>query len=287
MAVAYGSVNSATLAGAGGSGILSITKPTSLASGDMMVAVCGIHGQPADFTPEAGWATLFTANDGNNYGIRAFWKIANSTDAAATDFDFTIVNTSGDGIVGWLVRITGSLFIGIGNFTFTSDVNNSGATSHTFTPGVTPPSATALYLMGAYARGLTTESGYAITNNNPTWTERVDTNINTTRDSTLSLATAVATSINPTGDFSLTLANSLEAIGFLIAIEESTNVTVSPGVQSVVVSVQDPTVTGGATASPAVIAVNVNIQAPTVITPAAKWLNPDKNNSSWDNLSKS
>lgn len=277
MAVAYASSASATLAGTGGTDNLTITKPTSLASGDMMVAICGVNGRAANFTAPAGWSTLFTSNDGSNYGIRAFWKIADAGDASATDFSFSIATAGGDGLIGWIVRATGSSFTGTGNFVSTSDVNNAATTTHTFTPGVTPPSADALYLLGSYVRGDTTQSTYAITNNNPSWTERIDTSINTTRDSSLSLATALATSIAATGDYSLTIGSSMEAIGFLIAIEESTNVTVSPDVLTATFTVQAPSITGGANVTvSAAVSATFTVQAPTVSFPTSDFTNLDK-----------
>lgn len=288
MAVAYGTSNSATMAGTGGADALTITKPTSLATGDMMIAVCGVHGKASSgFAPPAGWTILFTADDASNYGAIAFWKIATSGDVAASNFAFTITTTSGDGLVGWIARITGSSFGGTGNFTSASDINTSATTTHTFTPGITPVSNGALYLMGSYARGLGTESGYAIANNNPSWTERVDIQINTTRDSTLSLATATATSGSASGDYNVTLSTSLEAIGFLISIQESTNLTVSPAVVSATFTVQAPTVAGGANVSPTVVSATFTVQAPTVSFPVPDFTNADKHSSTFNNQDKS
>lgn len=289
MAVAYGTSASATLNATGGADNLTITKPTSLAAGDFMFAGCGRNGGTANFTPPAGWTTLFTSNDASNYGLVVFWKIATSGDASASNFAFSITAAANDGLIGFIVRATGSSFTGTGNFVSTSDINNSGATTHTFTPGVTPPSNDALYLLGSFVRGNTTQSGYAVANNNPSWTERVDTAISTTRSSSLAVATALATSISASGDFNVTLGSSLEAIGFLIALEESTNVTVSPSVVNATFSVISPaSITGGANIT---IAASVNatftVQAPTVSFPVSDISNQDKHNSVFDNLDKS
>jgi len=239
------------------------------------------------FTAPVVWTICFTDDEGSNFGVRVFWKIATAGDVAASNFSFSIATTSGDGMVGWIARVTGSSFAGVANFVSTSESHNSAFTTHTFTPGLTPPSNDALYLMGSFVRGLTTQSGYAITNNNPTWTEQVDVNVNTTRDGSLSLATATATSASSTGDYNLTLGSSLEAVGFLIAIEESTSVTVSPSVLTGTFSVQAPTITGGANVSPAVISATFTVQAPTITFPVPDFTNATKHSTTFNNLDKS
>lgn len=290
MSVAFGSItNLAYNPSTGGVESFVFTKPTGLTAGDMMVAVMGNNGDSADdMTAPAGWSTLFSAADGNNYGIRGFCKVADSADASATDFTFTNSVSVNDSFVGFLVRLTGDEFAGTANIISSVDVNNSAASSHTYTPGLTPTATTSLFILGTFVReSANGVSNYAITNNNPTWTERTDIAETSGIDASMGMATASVSVASNTGDFTLNTTNSKETIGFLLVVSESVGVNPAPAVITATASVQAPTVTGGSNASPAVITATATVQSPTVTVAEAMWNNQDKNISTWLNEDKS
>lgn len=100
MPVAYASSSGASLPTAGG-GTLSITKPSGVAAGDLLLAFV-ILGNGAALTPNAGdsWNTTVNAA-----GVKGYWKIAGSSEPAS--YTFARGNTLA-GISGTIVRLTGA-----------------------------------------------------------------------------------------------------------------------------------------------------------------------------------
>jgi hypothetical protein len=283
MATAYGSIASATHTYASPDpDELTINKPASLAAGDMMIAVVAIHGTTlGSWTAPAGWTALSGIDiSASTYKVKAFFKVADSGDAAASNFLFTMstADSATSGMAGFIIRVTGSGFAGAGNITAAA-VANAAATGQVFTPGITPPGSASLYIMGSFALMVTSQSAYAIASNNPSWTERADITIDPTGsagDGNIAVATALASAQAASGDYSLTLANSIEAIGFIIAVNETANASPAPAVISTAMNIQAPVVAAAAVVSPSVVGINANIQAPAVATGAEKWINDDK-----------
>lgn len=227
MATAYGTSNSATMASASGANSLVITKPTSLAVGDLMIAFIGVArtaGAASIATP-SGW-TLLESVLSDNPIARVFFKVADSSDVAASNFTFSVtVDAANYGIGGSIIRVTGTNgFTGVDNFTHTGAVDtNSGTSAKSFASSIIPPTSSSLYLMATFASAIVgSVSTYAIVTNNPTWTERVDSNINVSNtDLTFAVATAPASAHATSGNFSLTLSANAGALGFLIAVNEN------------------------------------------------------------------
>ena len=280
MAITYQS--SQTTSYASGSTVV-VTKPTGLAVGDLMVACIQALGITAhtDITC-SGWTTE-TGN--NNIDAAILKKIADSADVAASNFTFYLGATYQSG--GAITRIT------TGSSTWTTGtIFNAGTTATpTFTTGITPATTDSLMLMfvfGIGTGGVETSSAYAITTNNPTWTEAYDIGVNSTTDGTIALAYANRPENSATGNFSATCSGgSNTKFGLLISIPEMLNVTVSPSVIDLTLSVQAPAVTGGATVSPDAIIMTASVQAPTVNITANPITNTDKNTSTWVNPDKS
>lgn len=281
MAVTYQS--SQTTSYASGTTVV-VTKPTGLAVGDLMVACIQALGITAhtDITC-SGWTTE-TGNTSLDAAILK--KVADSSDVAASNFTFDLAGTYISG--GAITRITTA-----SSTWTTGTIFNAGATSTpTFTTGITPATTDSLMLMfvvGVGNGGVETSSAYAITTNNPSWTEAYDIGINSTSDGTIALAYANRPENSATGNFSATCSGSTNTkFGLLISIPELLNVTVSPSVIDLTLSVQAPAVTGGATVSPSVIDLTASVQAPTVTTPSSVWNNEDKSsNSTFTNTPKS
>jgi hypothetical protein len=253
MATAYRSSASASKAHAGGTDALTITKPTGLTAGDMMIAILGIHGQQANFTL-SGWTSLFATNNGSVEGLQVLWKIATAGDVAASNFAFSIGGAAGDGMAGAIVVISGASFAGVVNIQSTSDDNTAGgASSHTYTPGLTPVLTNALMLIGCYAGVNSNVSSYAITNNNPTFTEREDVAINTTRDTTIGVASATPSVASATGDYTLTTGITADTIGYMIIVTESVNANGNHPILTMASQIFTHTISVGTTATHAIL----------------------------------
>ena len=290
MAVGFGSITTAIANESADNSLqVTLTKPAGLAAGELMIAVISYSDTvETQFFALTGWTSHTLSQESGDLVTTILWKVADAGDAAASDFTFT--KTAGDEVVNLcaaLMRITGSGFSGLGNIT-AADSGISSDAAAVYTGGVTP-TANSLLIMIATSGGTTaTASTYAIVTSDPTWTERAElTSIDSSPDNNLVIATAVRTEATATGNFSLTWsADPGESVGFLFSIQESTNVTVSPSVITATLSVQAPTVSGGATVSPAVITMTATIQAPTVTLTDPKWTNTDKSSTSWVNQDK-
>jgi len=135
MAAVFEGVQSAS-----GIGTLTITKPTGLAVGNMLVA--SIFGRGGgDVSTPSGWTSLITVNtDYDAARARCFIKIADSTDVAASNFSFS--NSFGTLCYGTLSRLSGASYDQI----VTYNRSNSSSSSVSYT-GLTPNYADSLYMI--------------------------------------------------------------------------------------------------------------------------------------------
>jgi hypothetical protein len=287
MAVILESVSTTTFA----SGTtLTITKPTGLAVGDLMILHYTLTGAGDTILNETDWT-----HEVDNYQVGTgdvktgvMWKIATSGDVAASNFVFDVGNSSAP-VGGAIMRISGAANVGLLN-EVVDDSNNTD--TPTFTNSVTPISINNLLIFlvaSADIDGTATTTNYAIANDNPTWTESYDFDSSTTMK--MAMAYAYRSQATATGDSSCTTgpggAPTPDNVGIMIAIPPIVNISVSPAVISTATSMLAPTVTGGANVTASVITANTAVQAPTVSTPDATWTNTSKNASSWTNQSKS
>src|SRR3989304_4129540 len=94
----------------GSTDTVTITKPTGLAAGEIMVFIL-YSGDTTTPNTLAGWTAIQAQNssavDGatNRVNLSSFWKIASADDAAASNFAFTKSTASRFG--GGILRITG------------------------------------------------------------------------------------------------------------------------------------------------------------------------------------
>ena len=181
--MAFAVPSTSTTAFAAGTTV-TITKPSGLAVGDLMVATLGAvsSGAAISFSTLSGWSAAATGN-GSDYATSIQYKIADSGDVAASNFTFTC--TSASHTCGAIIRATGPsptsvLAEGDGD-------NNTGANSQTIsfvtaeTPVVTD-SLVIMALLGGQTTGTGTISSYTTTPS-VTFTEIIDTTVGTsTRD---------------------------------------------------------------------------------------------------------
>lgn len=279
MAVAY--ATSASQAGEN-TNTLTITKPASLATGDLMVAFVLNRGSAAWDTP-SGWTAKGATSISNNRGAM-FVKVATAGDVAASDFSFTFSGGGTSESVGWIMRLTGT-FTDTNNitaFTSATDASPDSGDIFVFTTSLTPI-ANAFLVIGcgseASVAANTTAATASVATSNPTWTERVFQGQGNGDDIVCTGLTASrpeSTDIgNTTVDFNST-GNLSNAGVIILAIHETASASVSPAVVSVTATVQAPTVAAGASITTTVVNLTASVQAPTVTTSPPDWTNPDK-----------
>lgn len=258
---------------------LTITKPTSLAVGDLLLA--GIYssngtgaGSVSINTP-SGWTQV--AIDGiasSNDMIACFSKVADSSDVAASNFTFTDTNGQPDSfMIGQLARITNFGLVDASN------TNENNTASSVVISTITPDYANCLFVI--FAGGTNGGAGgpsidtYALATNNPTWTEQAQTSQTSAggRGGTLSIATATRPETTATGNITVTYGASTNRLGAIV-------VALAPRIDGSVT----PTTQVYANAFTPVFPVTViaTMDSPTTdVSNPAVWSNQSKNNSTW------
>jgi len=292
MATAIASSDSATSAGT----TVTITKPSGLAVGDIMVAFCSciIAGaSTTTWTDPSGWTELAVVSVSNDASIGVFAIVATSTETAASNFAFQADGGDADNVAGAIFRVTGTNgFTSLAANVTTTSGSSTGTSSPSVT-GLTTQNADGVLLIQGWAVELVDGDmaigSYAVVNNDPTWTEEYDIyNEPSGIANNLGIASATYTLQQATGNFSCSGDQSSDWAGAMVSVTEDIDVTVSPAVITATGTVQAPTVTGTAVASPAVITATAAVQAPTITAGTSKWINTDKSaNSSFTNTTKS
>jgi hypothetical protein len=169
MAVAFQSSSTLVMAGRTTTDDMVFTKPTGLAVGDLMFVHIMVN-TGVNVTAASGF-TLLRSTVGDLV-MKGYWKIADSSDVAASSFTFQLVSDSD--CCGIMYRISGA------DQTTPIGAETGSTTTNTATPslaGITPP-ANSLLLVAFTAFGTSgTISSYAIATSNPSWTESLDTHI--------------------------------------------------------------------------------------------------------------
>ena len=235
MAVAYRSSNSST----GSSGSITITKPTGLTLGDLMVAILSDDFRTSGFNTPSGWTLIVDQSGPFDLSVTAFGKIADSGDVAASDFTFTHAN-SGAIIGGHLYAFSGN-FTGVGNVYVSSaqTATEPSADVFNFATGITPSLAGSVLLMGAAIGSAGNNiddsniSTYEVETSNPSWTEGHDTLYGSGGNGQrLGSAYATRTETTSTGYFQITVSiaggeDAQNSGGVLLAISEFDDVKVN------------------------------------------------------------
>lgn len=285
MAVAFASSSTGTNSG---DSALVITKPTGLAAGDVLVAFCLRAFDGSGFSTPSGWTLLQSQADGTAYSVSVFAKVADSTDAAASNFSFSVASATGDGTAGALCRITGESFTSVAANIASVDGTATGTSSLSYT-GLTPVGPNSLLVMFVSNQDSNfdvTYSAYAVANSNPTWTEAYD--VATVENMDYAIAYGTFAPTTTTGNFSATASQSGDHIGCLVSIIETASVTVEPSVINMTVGIQAPSVAADAVVSVGAVSLTSNAPAPTLTLGAAKWSNTDKSAApTWTNTNKS
>lgn len=206
------------------SGTRTVTKPTSLAVGDLMIAYGIVTSTSAPSFP-AGFSVISDIGtiSVNPARSRVAFKIADSSDVAATNFS---IETCGFASIS---RITGA--VATSSAVVTSQTAQLNSASFTGT-GLTPldrDDDVLLMMFLSFANGSSgTIANYAIATSNPSWSERY--NVTPPDSGGAALATSTRPEMTATGNFTADGAGSASAdwVGHLIAVPvPATPVTVS------------------------------------------------------------
>ena len=226
MAVALASFQNTTSDGTA----LVLTKPVSLAVGDLLVAGIFVANQASNtssLNTPSGWTLQEAVEANTQFELAVYLKTATSGDVAASNFTFS---SSGGGyhMSGFLARVTDPGIVA--GESSAANVGTENVVLSTFTP----TRSNTLFLAFAASADTSTPSisGIALTTNNPTWTTeatqtRADSSFNT-RTSFFSASRAEATA---TGDITITTSEAggfLRNHGIVISLSSSVSGSVTP-----------------------------------------------------------
>jgi len=166
-----------------GSASVTITKPTGLAVGDLLLvqlAASDIGGDNRTWSTPSGWTAVEVGGTTEEAVPAAYYIIATSTETAASNFTFSMSGTT-TAISGVLMRISGHW--GASPITVSEIDQTAGSTtSLTFTTALTPAITNSLLIfsfMGAgnaFTSGTPTIASYASTPS-ATWSEVADVGV--------------------------------------------------------------------------------------------------------------
>lgn len=152
-------------------------KPSGLTVGDLMY--CAIMVSTGTITPPSGWTSINAVDGGGSARMEAWYKIADSSDVAATNFTFELSATADCG--GCLLRIDGH--DPVNPITISSAGYNGNSSKPTFSFGgsvsITPnANSLILFAAGGFSVGTNPNlANYGMTTSNPFWTEAYDSGI--------------------------------------------------------------------------------------------------------------
>ena len=154
-------VQSATNANSGAATLV-IPKPTSTATGDLLVAGITVDGGSATSVtaPDAGWTQIRRTDNDTNVSVVSFWKLAGASEG--NNYTFTL--SPGARAVGGILRVTG---VDTANPIDVSGENTENSTS-VQAPSITTTTAQTT-LIGFFGTGTQTTFGTATS-----MTERFD-----------------------------------------------------------------------------------------------------------------
>lgn len=288
-------VASTSTTAAGTANPATVTKPSGVASGDLLVIVAGgtqTASRPGIFSACSGFTVAIDVYGGvgngsinPDSGLTYLWRIADASDVSASTYSVT---NSEAGIA--MLRITGWTS---GNpFSHTSEVEyTNGTTTVGKTADILRIRAQLLIMAGVNNHASTvTGSAYTITssNSNPTWTELLDT-YNASADHGLQVAYAISSDTSTITAWQYTLSTTAEGVaGGLGIITEPANATSDLSHLSVT-----PTLEGLTPTYSVISDVSHNAIAPTLegVTGKAssdgtQWTNEAKPSTNWTNEPK-
>lgn len=186
---------------------ITITKPSGLAVGDLIVAqiatsyIGSMFSVPSGFTEIRRTTTL--PPSGFYSSSILYSKVADSGDVAASNFTWTFDNSFSYKASGIILRVTGQKSVSpITNNNGGTDANGSSPQSYAI--GVTPTDANSLIILFfSVTEGAVDLSSYSIATDNPSWTEAYNQTTTSGSASTAAGAYATRAQTTATGNVSV------------------------------------------------------------------------------------
>lgn len=228
--IAYESIGTASMASINNDD-LTITKPSGLEVGDLMVAILSQTASSASsWTLPSGWTSHFDFAE-NSHNLAIFSKLAEASDVAASNFSFTPNNGSSANLAGgFILRISGA-----GEVLTPTSATATAVTTLAPTT-ITPDFGNSMFVLvaseGNNNPNTNNVSGYSMATSNPTWTERGDTS-NTegaSWGSVVAVATAVRSEATASGAFTVNFGSTTDrayAVALCITPQRNGSVTAS------------------------------------------------------------
>ncbi|MCK9370985.1 hypothetical protein M0R04_13830 [Candidatus Dojkabacteria bacterium] len=271
-------INSATTGQVGTP--ITVNKPTDTAENDVIFAFITRRNAGTISAVPSGWTLIGNQAGDGGYAMSLYYKVAGASEPASYDWETSLSSN---------VKITNATFRGGFNYSnpisLVSNTQYNGVDAINRAASMTTSVVTAsmIFFAGASDASATTYTKPSAPTTD--WVEVYDGG-DTTSDLWQEICHMTWSSSGATGDMDATMSQSLNIKGAFAIAMYPLNVTVSPSVITAILSVQAPTVTGGAIVSPTVITMTLTVQAPTTTITANKWSNTDKNSASYSNQAK-
>ena len=125
---------------------ISLTAPSPLATGEVMVAFLSVNPSTLpSFSVPAGWTLLLTNNDGSHLGVGVYYRVATSADVAGTS-SYTWTSSKSTRMAGGIVAFSGvSSVSAIAESGSSVNGSSLSYTAPSITPGVANTMLVALY----------------------------------------------------------------------------------------------------------------------------------------------
>lgn len=275
-------------------------KPTGLAEGDLMLAFIltgSTSGNTVNTVPTpSGWTLklhAFHDSTADTHRVYVFWKIADSSDVAASTFSFNCDNTDAEN-AAVLCRISGhaaSNPLDTGVY----GSNGSGANpTVNISNGIVRTTDTLMFMVWLttnVSAGTQAFSNYTVNGiTNPSWTEIFDQD-NNSAEPVGAVAHAVSGAVGTVTSIEVDEADGDESnfIGIFVTLPPATPVTVNLDVLTIGAVVQEPALAGKASVTIDALSIGAAVQEPDTTQPTPKWSNTDKSdtNPSISNTAKS
>jgi len=170
---------------------LAVDTPASIVAGNMLV--CQLNMRATSGTPvpsSSGWTVSNDNNGSNNLAIA--YKVADGTEGATVTFSFSATCVIAS---AYMAQISPAALDAIGTASWNGSSTTETANS------ITQVAADCLVFLFGFSSARVNSSGYAITTNNPTWTERWDGDLEGgANDVTTNAATGPRSATGSTGN---------------------------------------------------------------------------------------
>lgn len=114
----------------GSSGSLTLSKPTGLVAGDVMIAQFAVRSESPSITPPSGWTFIRTDTSNFNGQSTLYWRIATSGEPSS----YTWSSNVGDRTAGGILAYSGASSSPIG-----AHLGSTGADATPIAPSITTP----------------------------------------------------------------------------------------------------------------------------------------------------